>query len=188
MENHTGKSTKPDHSVTTETRRGRHPTNARSSNVTASSSASGIAAAIAILAAKVSGGVIDSPLHAALSGHNVRIVDLPKGRYPCPATQRAVEQSCWEKRLGISTRGSVPSTIRMPPLARCSIRRFLRFSGSVAFSRDTFVDIGSGKAVICCAARLSVAKVVGIDLRRFCEQRLQCERMRGAKRQLRYTT
>jgi SAM-dependent methyltransferase len=92
----------------------------------------------------------------------------------------------WERRLGISTRGSVPvdypDAHHYAAMQYSSILEVLRFlSLSPA---DTFVDIGSGKGrVICCAARHRVAKVVGIDLSaEFCEQATaNARRMRGRK-------
>ena len=73
----------------------------------------------------------------------------------------------WERRLGISTRGSVPVDFpdahHYAAMQYSSIFEVLRFLS--LSSSDTFVDIGSGKGrVVCCAARHAVAKVVGIGL------------------------
>jgi trans-aconitate methyltransferase len=92
----------------------------------------------------------------------------------------------WERRLGISTRGSVPvdypDAHHYAAMQYSSILEILQFLS--LSPGDTFVDIGSGKGrVVCCAARHPVAKVIGIDLSsEFCEQATaNATRMRGRK-------
>jgi SAM-dependent methyltransferase len=73
----------------------------------------------------------------------------------------------WEHRLGVSTRGVVEvphhDASHYAAMSYVSINRAL--AALNLRSDDVFVDIGSGKGrVLCCAARSSVTKVLGVDL------------------------
>src|SRR3954470_21687653 len=92
----------------------------------------------------------------------------------------------WEKRLGISTRGTVEvdhfDSERYATLSYLLIWRIL--DHLALGPSDTFVDIGSGKGrVLCCAARYHVQQVVGVDLSEpFCATaRENARRMRGRR-------
>ena len=92
----------------------------------------------------------------------------------------------WEKRLGISTRGTVQvdhfDSARYATLSYSLIWRIL--DHLALGPSDTFVDIGSGKGrVLCCAARYRVGQVLGVDLSEpFCAAaRENARRMRGRK-------
>lgn len=73
----------------------------------------------------------------------------------------------FERWLGIRTTGKAEATtsegIHYTPLPYVMIRRMLR---SLALDKqDVFVDIGCGKGrVLCCAARFSLKRVVGVEL------------------------
>src|SRR5262245_33205644 len=73
----------------------------------------------------------------------------------------------WERRLGISTHGTVavdhPDSSNYSAMHYTSIRQVLR--RLALESSDVFVDIGSGKGrVLCCAALYPLRAVVGVDL------------------------
>jgi cyclopropane fatty-acyl-phospholipid synthase-like methyltransferase len=94
--------------------------------------------------------------------------------------------ACWEKRLGISTRGTVEvdhfDSARYAALSYSLIWRIL--DHLALGPSDTFVDIGSGKGrVLCCAARYRVGQVLGMDLSEsFCAAaRDNARQMRGRK-------
>ena len=92
----------------------------------------------------------------------------------------------WEHRLGISTRGVVPTDhadsvhysslpygVILPILDHLALR-----------PSDVFVDIGCGKGrVLCCAARRPVGEVVGVDCSApLCEEaRENARRMHGRR-------
>ncbi|HKT02770.1 MAG TPA: class I SAM-dependent methyltransferase [Rugosimonospora sp.] len=90
----------------------------------------------------------------------------------------------WETRLGIATRGVAPvdhpDAAHYATMAYSSIWPVLRH---LALGRqDVFVDIGSGKGrVLCCAARLPVDRVIGVDLspERTAEATENVRRLRG---------
>lgn len=73
----------------------------------------------------------------------------------------------WEYRLGISTRGIIeidhPDAHHYATMLYSTIQQVITF---LALNpSDVFIDIGSGKGrVLCCAARLKVRKVIGVDL------------------------
>ena len=73
----------------------------------------------------------------------------------------------WERRLGVSTRGIVPTdhpdSVHYATMGYATIRAILRRLD--LRPSDVFVDIGSGKGrVLCCAARHPVQQVVGVEL------------------------
>ncbi|WP_433305189.1 methyltransferase domain-containing protein [Actinoplanes sp. CA-030573] len=91
-----------------------------------------------------------------------------------------------ERRMGISTRGIVPTdhpdSVHYATMAYRTIRGIL---GHLDLrSSDVFVDIGSGKGrVLCCAARRPVRRVVGVELSAdLCRQaRTNAERLQGRR-------
>jgi len=97
---------------------------------------------------------------------------------------RRLDNLQWEYRLGIRTRGVVPTEhpdsvfyATMNYVTIWSILNHLALGPS-----DVFIDIGSGKGrVLCCAARYSVERVVGVDVSEpLCEAaRENARRMRG---------
>lgn len=96
---------------------------------------------------------------------------------------RTVDQ-LWERRLGIRTTGNVlihePDSHLYGTFSYTWINRILE---RLDLGRDdVFVDIGCGKGrILCCAARRSIRKVIGIDLdEKLCAQaRDNATRMRG---------
>lgn len=100
-------------------------------------------------------------------------------------TQR-LQNLVWERRLGISTRGRIavdhPDAGHYAAMNYASINRTL---AALQLRRDdVFVDIGCGKGrVLCCAARWTVSKVLGVDLSaEFCaEARHNAQRARGMR-------
>ncbi len=73
----------------------------------------------------------------------------------------------WERRLGISTHGTVPvdhpDSSNYSAMPYSTVRKVLRRLALEA--SDVFVDIGSGKGrVLCCAALYPVRAVIGVDL------------------------
>lgn len=90
----------------------------------------------------------------------------------------------WERRLGIATRGRKlikhHDSVRYETFAYSSIfaiMRRMRFAPG-----DVFVDVGCGKGrPVCCAARLNVRRVIGIDVdEELCRiARGNVERLRG---------
>jgi cyclopropane fatty-acyl-phospholipid synthase-like methyltransferase len=91
-----------------------------------------------------------------------------------------------EWRLNISTRGAVevdyPDAGRYATMDYPAIRRVL--TRLDLGPDDVFVDIGSGRGrVVCCAARLPVARVLGVDItERFCaDATANIARMRGRR-------
>jgi SAM-dependent methyltransferase len=92
----------------------------------------------------------------------------------------------WERRMGISTRGIVPTD--HPDSVHYGTMGYRTISGILDHldlgSADVFVDIGSGKGrVLCCAARKPVRRVVGVELSAgLCrEARDNAERLRGRR-------
>ncbi|MBL8328206.1 MAG: class I SAM-dependent methyltransferase [Rubrivivax sp.] len=92
----------------------------------------------------------------------------------------------WEARLGISTRGVVDvqagDAYHYSTMAYGTVRRIL--DALQLGPQDVFADIGCGKGrVLCCAARLPVQRVVGVDLApEFVEQaRENARRLRGRR-------
>ena len=78
-----------------------------------------------------------------------------------------VSDLCWERRLGINTRGSVlihqPDAHFYGTFAYRSIFRILRRLR--IGPKDVFIDIGCGKGrVVCCAATHPAARAIGVDL------------------------
>jgi cyclopropane fatty-acyl-phospholipid synthase-like methyltransferase len=92
----------------------------------------------------------------------------------------------WEYRLGIATRGIVPTdhpdSVHYGTMGYRTVERVL---GHLDLgSSDVFVDIGCGKGrVLCCAARHPVRKVLGVDISADLvrEARANAERLRGRK-------
>jgi cyclopropane fatty-acyl-phospholipid synthase-like methyltransferase len=92
----------------------------------------------------------------------------------------------WEYRLGISTRGIVPTdhpdSVHYGTMGYRTVERVL---GHLDLGpSDVFVDIGCGKGrVLCCAARHPVRKVLGVDISADLvrEARANAERLRGRK-------
>jgi SAM-dependent methyltransferase len=105
---------------------------------------------------------------------------------PRPHLGTRLSNLYWERRLGISSRGTEPvahpdsvhyATLSYPVL--WPILDHLALGPS-----DVFVDIGSGKGrVLCCAARYRVSQVVGVDLSEpLCAAaRENARRMRGRR-------
>jgi len=101
-------------------------------------------------------------------------------------TAARVNNLYWERRLGISTRGVVP-------VANPDSVHYATMNYSTVWSvldhlalgpSDVVVDIGCGKGrVLCCAARYSVKRVLGVDLSEpFCEvARENGRRLRGRR-------
>lgn len=92
----------------------------------------------------------------------------------------------WERRLGIRTAGRVqiakPDANRYETFAYSSIAAILRRLELGA--SDVVVDVGCGKGrVVCCAATLDVARVVGVDIDpALCETaRENAARLRGRR-------
>jgi SAM-dependent methyltransferase len=90
----------------------------------------------------------------------------------------------WEYRLGVSTRGIVPTdhpdSVHYATMRYSTVWTILRHLDLRA--PDVFVDIGSGKGrVLCCAARHRVTKVLGVDISAaLCrEAQANAERLRG---------
>ena len=74
----------------------------------------------------------------------------------------------WEYRLGINTRGALPSTVvsdAVPysTVPYCMIMKILR---QLALEpSDVFVDIGCGKGrVLCCASRFRIRQIIGVEI------------------------
>ena len=92
----------------------------------------------------------------------------------------------WEYRLGISTRGIVPTdhpdSVHYGTMGYRTVGRVL---GHLDLGpSDVFVDIGCGKGrVLCCAARYPVGKVLGVDISADLVRmaRANAERLRGRK-------
>jgi len=91
-----------------------------------------------------------------------------------------------ERRMGISTRGIVPTdhpdSVHYGTMAYRTIHGILDHLD--LRSSDVVVDIGSGKGrVLCCAARRPVLRVVGVELSaNLCRQaRENAERLRGRR-------
>lgn len=92
----------------------------------------------------------------------------------------------WERRLGVSTRGVVPTdhpdSVHYATMGYSTVQRVLRHLDLQP--ADVFVDIGSGKGrVLCCAARHPVRQVVGVELSEsLCRQaRANVMRLRGRR-------
>jgi SAM-dependent methyltransferase len=92
----------------------------------------------------------------------------------------------WEYRLGVSTRGIVPTdhpdSVHYATMAYATVWSILRHLD--LREPDVFVDIGSGKGrVLCCAARHPVTKVLGVDISAgLCrEAQANAERLRGRR-------
>ena len=92
----------------------------------------------------------------------------------------------WERRLGVSTRGVVPTdhpdSVHYATMGYATVWRVLRRLDLQP--ADVFVDIGSGKGrVLCCAARHPVRQVLGVELSEpLCRQaRANATRLRGRR-------
>jgi cyclopropane fatty-acyl-phospholipid synthase-like methyltransferase len=92
----------------------------------------------------------------------------------------------WERRLRISTRGTIPidhpDSVHYATMGFSTIRSVFRHID--LRPSDVFVDIGCGKGrVLCYAARYEVKQVIGVDLSaELCESaRSNAERMRGRR-------
>jgi cyclopropane fatty-acyl-phospholipid synthase-like methyltransferase len=92
----------------------------------------------------------------------------------------------WEYRLGISTRGIVPTdhpdSVHYGTMGYRTVWRVLEHLDLGA--SDVFVDIGCGKGrVLCCAARQPVSKVLGVDISAGLvrEARDNAQRLRGRR-------
>lgn len=92
----------------------------------------------------------------------------------------------WEYRLGIATRGIVPTdhpdSVHYGTMGYRTVLRVLKHLDLGA--SDVFVDIGCGKGrVLCCAARQPVRKVLGVDISAGLvrEARGNAERLRGRR-------
>jgi cyclopropane fatty-acyl-phospholipid synthase-like methyltransferase len=92
----------------------------------------------------------------------------------------------WEYRLGVSTRGIVPTdhpdSVHYATMSYATVWTVLRHLH--LSPADVFVDVGSGKGrVLCCAARHPVTKVLGVDISPgLCrEARDNAHRLRGRR-------
>jgi SAM-dependent methyltransferase len=92
----------------------------------------------------------------------------------------------WERRLGVSTRGVIPTdhpdSVHYATMGYSTVMTILRRLDLQP--SDVFVDIGSGKGrVLCCAARRPVQQVLGVELSDIlCRQaRANAKRLRGRR-------
>jgi SAM-dependent methyltransferase len=102
------------------------------------------------------------------------------------ATLSRLNNLWWERRLGVSTRGVVPTdypdSVHYATMGFSSVRSILRhleFQPS-----DVFVDIGCGKGrVLCCAALQELKQVIDVDLSAdLCQEAMaNAKRLRGRR-------
>jgi len=99
----------------------------------------------------------------------------------------------WEYRLGINTRGALPSTVTSDSVPYstvpyCMIMKILR---QLALEpSDVFVDIGCGKGrVLCCTSRFRIHQVVGVEIDKdLCTTaQRNAQRVRGRRSPVRIT-
>ncbi len=90
-------------------------------------------------------------------------------RWPAACYHKCLEEF-WERRLGIRTKGGVPATGDEPgrhayaPASYAAFHYLLR-QARVRYEETVFVDYGSGKGrIVCAASRFPFQRVIGVEL------------------------